>query len=76
MGEEPGRLRAIGPDTAKGNPMTLGLCFWILMLIWLVFGLASWNNAVGPYGSVGNTLLLFVLLLLLGWKAFGAPLHG
>lgn len=58
--------------------MTLGLAFWILMLIWFVLGLA-WNwpgNTVGPYGPIGNTLLLFVLLLLLGWHSFGAPLHG
>lgn len=56
--------------------MTLGLCFWILMLIWLVFGLAVYNGAVGPYGNVGHTLVLFILLLLLGWKVFGPPLHG
>ena len=56
--------------------MTLGLAFWILMLIWAVFGIASLNNAVGSYGTVGNTILLFVLLLLLGWHDFGAPLHG
>ena len=58
--------------------MSLGLAFWILMLIWLVFGLAFhyYGPAWGPYGFYGNTLLLFVLLLLLGWKVFGAPLHG
>ena len=58
--------------------MTIGLAFWILMLIWLVFGLAwNWPGAgVGAYGPIGNTLLLFVLLLLLGWHVFGAPLHG
>lgn len=56
--------------------MTLGLCFWILMLIWLVFGLASWNGAVGPYGNLGHTLLIFTLLFLLGWRCFGVPLHG
>lgn len=59
--------------------MTIGLAFWILMLLWLVFGLAwNWpgNTVVGPYGPVGNTLLLFMLLLLLGWRVFGAPLHG
>lgn len=58
--------------------MSLGLAFWVLMLLWLVFGLA-WNwpgNAVGQYGPIGNTLLLFILLLILGWHAFGAPLHG
>ena len=56
--------------------MTIGLCFWILMLIWLVFGFATWQGAVGPYGTIGHTLLLFILLLLLGWHAFGPPLHG
>ncbi len=58
--------------------MTIGLAFWILMLLWLIFGLA-WNwpgTPIGPYGPLGNTLLLFILLLLLGWRAFGAPLHA
>lgn len=60
--------------------MTLGLIFWVLMLIWAVVGL-MWNwpgtaSAVGSYGPIGNTVLLFVLLLLLGWRVFGAPVHG
>jgi hypothetical protein len=53
--------------------MTLGLAFWILMLLWFVFGLwYSWPN----HYLVGGNLLLFILLLLLGWKVFGAPIHG
>jgi hypothetical protein len=59
--------------------MTLGLAFWVLMLLWLVFGFAwNWpgNTAVGQYGPIGNTVLLFMLLLILGWHAFGPPLHG
>lgn len=57
--------------------MTLGLCFWILMLLWLIFGLAVWRGAVaGAYAPLGGTLLLFILLLLLGWHAFGPPIHG
>jgi len=58
--------------------MGIGLAFWVIMLVWLIFALA-WNwpgTSVGPYGPVGNTLLLFVLFLLLRWKVFGAPLHG
>ncbi len=58
--------------------MTLGLAFWVLMIVWAVFCFA-WNwpgNAVGPYGPIGNTLLIFVLFLILGWHAFGPPLHG
>jgi len=58
--------------------MTLGLAFWILMLLWLIFGLYwTWPGvAGGQYGPVGSNLLLFILLLLLGWHSFGAPLHG
>lgn len=59
--------------------MGIGLAFWILMLLWLVFGLMwNWpgNTLIGPYGPIGNTLLLFILLLLLGWHDFGAPLRG
>lgn len=56
--------------------MTLGLCYWILMLIWFVFGLlVHFAVVAGAYGVVGNSLLLFVLFLLLGWQVFGPPLH-
>lgn len=55
--------------------MSLGLAFWILMLIWAVFGIFV-HVYPGPYGVWGGTLLLFVLLLLLGWQVFGAPLRG
>jgi hypothetical protein len=57
--------------------MTYGLAFWVLMLIWVVFGLA-WNwpgTPVGAYGPIGNALLLFFLLLLLGLHDFGSALH-
>jgi hypothetical protein len=58
------------------NDMTLGLCYWILMLIWLVFGLAfHFNYVSGSVGVLGNSLLLFILFLLLGWQVFGPPLH-
>jgi hypothetical protein len=57
--------------------MTIGLLFWILMLFWLVFGM--WTNwpgiASGQYGPFGNSLLLFILLLLLGWHSFGPPVR-
>lgn len=53
--------------------MSIGLMFWILMLLWLVFGLwTTWPN----YHLLGGNLMLFILLLLLGWQVFGAPLHG
>jgi len=58
--------------------MSLGLVFWILMLIWLVFGAWTRWPAIkeGGFKAGGGDLLLFVLLLLLGWHAFGAPIHG
>lgn len=55
--------------------MTLGLAFWIIMLIWFVFGMAVHFGWGGTYGAWGSTLLLFILFLLLGWQVFGAPLH-
>lgn len=56
--------------------MTLGLCFYILMLIWFVFGLFfHFGYAPAAWGFAVNSVLLFVLFLLLGWQTFGPPLH-
>ena len=55
--------------------MTLGLAFWVIMLIWLVFGALLHFGIVGGAYAGANTLLLFVLFGLLGWQVFGAPLH-
>ena len=60
--------------------MTLGLCFWILMLIALVFGFA-WHSGymagpMGSYGPYGFSLLTPFLFGLLGWRTFGPPLRG
>jgi len=56
--------------------MTLALCYWILMLIWLVWGiLTHFGLVAGPYNAGVNVVLLFILFLLLGWQVFGAPLH-
>ena len=57
--------------------MSLGLAFYILMLIWLVFGLWwHWPPGQTNYPLWGGNLLLFVLLLLLGWHSFGPPIRG
>lgn len=56
--------------------MSIGLAFWILMLIWAVFGLAWHFGLVGAFGPTGSVVLLFILFGLLGWKVFGPPLHG
>jgi hypothetical protein len=47
-------------------------------LVWLLFGLwAAWPGMQsGAYGLFGGNLLLFLLIGLLGWKVFGAPLQS
>jgi hypothetical protein len=60
--------------------MTIGLLFWILMILWLVLGSwAVWPAAGFTPGTAkpfGANLLLFVLLFLLGWAVFGFVIQG
>lgn len=58
--------------------MSLGLLYWILILFWLLFGVRFvWTSPPDQrYQFVGNNILLFVLLLILGIKAFGWPIKG
>jgi hypothetical protein len=55
--------------------MSLGLLFWILMLLWVV-GYGYWTSR-GPFAwpVAGPNILFFVLLLILGWKTFGSPVQ-
>jgi hypothetical protein len=59
--------------------MSFQLLYWVLMLLWLVFGL--WSNwpAAGAgsnaFRPLGGTLMLFILLVILGWRVFGSPVH-
>lgn len=58
--------------------MTIGFLFWLLMILWFLFGL-YWNRtafAGGDYSVFGGNLLLFILLFLLGWKVFGFVIQG
>jgi hypothetical protein len=57
--------------------MPIGIAFWVIMLIWLVFGLFGHvlGLAVGVTATV-STVLLFVLFFLLGWKVFGFMFQG
>ncbi len=57
--------------------MTLGLAYWILMLLWVVFGVwPNWPAGGASFRPFGGSLLLFILLLLLGWHVFGPPIHS
>jgi hypothetical protein len=47
------------------------------MLLWLVVGAYPWWSSPAPnWPGLGGNLLLFILLLLLGWHAFGPPIHA
>jgi hypothetical protein len=52
--------------------MSISIAFWVIMLIWLVLGLYQ----SGVLWLTGPNIILFILLVLLGWKTFGVPLHG
>lgn len=56
--------------------MSIGLLFWILMILALVFGL--WRGYADPPGRIGMGMSFFLwfLLFLLGWKVFGFILQG
>lgn len=57
--------------------MTLAIWFWLLMVVFLLFGI--WvNYSPGQpftYRSWGGMFLFWVLLGILGWAQFGAPVH-
>lgn len=57
--------------------MSIGLAYWVLILVWAVFGLWSgWPTGGNAFRPLGGTLLLFILLVLIGWKVFGPPIHS
>lgn len=54
--------------------MSLGLAFWICMLVgFLVSAWFAWPNH-SP-AAWGPSLFVFLLLFLLGWAVFGAPIR-
>lgn len=53
--------------------LTIGMVFWILMLISLFFSVYwDWPN----HPVIGRNLLLWFLLFLLGWGVWGFPIKG
>lgn len=56
--------------------MTIGFIFWLLMILWLIFGAYTHRGEVGTPIAWGGNLLLWVLLFLVGWKVFGWPIAG
>jgi hypothetical protein len=59
-----------------GDVMTAGIWFWILYVISIVVsGGWYWRNQaiLAPFGPF--SLLFFILIGLLGWGVFGAPIR-
>lgn len=54
--------------------MSIGFIFWLLMLLWIIFGVVYMGPKYAPEqraGFIGNSLFVFILFFLLGWKVFG-----
>ena len=51
--------------------MSIGLLFWILMVLWLVLGVfTNWpGRAADARFAMGGSLLEFILLFLLGARS-------
>lgn len=59
--------------------MTWAIWFWILMLLYVLFGFVGFWPANAPnrtfrsFGPFGYSLILFLILLVIGCKDFGSP---
>lgn len=55
--------------------MMLAIWFWVLYVVALVFGF--WTVYIPgqpyPFRSLPGSLLFFILVGILGWAVFGAP---
>lgn len=55
--------------------ISIGLLFWLIMIITLVFG--AWRYRGDPaFTWVWNDFPWYVLFFLLGWAVFGWPIGG
>lgn len=46
------------------------------MVIWFIFGLwSNWPVSGSGAKALGESLLVFILLAILGWAVFGAAVH-
>jgi hypothetical protein len=54
--------------------MGIGIWFWLIYVLALVFGIFGWRAAPDNHWTPGYSFVVWVLIGLLGWHAFGAPL--
>lgn len=71
------RLLTVGPcgQFSKGDAMTRGFWFWLLMILW-VLSVFFGTRLFPEYALYASTGLLLVLFALLGWQVFGPPIKG
>lgn len=56
--------------------MPLGIAFWVIMIVWFVFGLVLHAGIIAvAWGATVSSVLLFVLFAILGWQVFGPVIH-
>ena len=56
--------------------MTLGIAFWVIVLVAVVFGILAHFGVFGGAATVLLTpVVLLLLIILLGWQVFGPILH-
>lgn len=59
--------------------MTRGLLFWVIFVLWILFGFAGSTRIYNDYHTVfyfGSWLIPAILIGLLGWGIYGAPVKG
>jgi hypothetical protein len=57
--------------------MTLGMLFWVVMVVWLAL-LVYWGWHAAPENRswIGGSGIIFLLLFILGWSEFGFIVSG
>ena len=57
--------------------MSMNLAYYICLLAYLLLGVYSaWPITPATAKSQSSNLLLLALLVLIGWKIFGPPVHA
>lgn len=54
--------------------MPLGVWFWLVMAIWLIFGCWREFEPARPLAARGFGVMTFILFAIIGLKIFGSPL--